>query len=93
MSTMIAGHRRFQIKEDEAGEDLGDRESVSKLLQRKHVVPVTRRPGPASESAFRIVASRCSAADPPFSKRVPVSPVRKWRREALLSHNEKCWCT
>jgi hypothetical protein len=22
---------------------------------------------------------------------VPVSPVRKWRREALLSHNENCW--
>jgi hypothetical protein len=34
-------------------ERLGDSESVSKLLQRKQNIPVKRRTGPASESAFR----------------------------------------
>ena len=35
------------------GQDLGDRESVSKLLQRKQDIPITRRLGRASAPTFR----------------------------------------
>jgi hypothetical protein len=32
---------------------LGASESVSKLLHRKHIVPITRHPGPGSAPPFR----------------------------------------
>jgi hypothetical protein len=35
------------------GAGLGDNDSVSNLLQRKHVFPVTRSTGPASAPPFQ----------------------------------------
>jgi hypothetical protein len=69
----------FMVLIKQVWKKLDDKKSMHKLLQRKQDIPVTRGPGPACQNigaAIPITASRCPAADSPFSKLAPVSPFR-----------------